>query len=168
MSLNNQMMVSFRGRAVQGNTEQGFSVVKLLFWLAILGFVVFNGFLVLHARYTNGQVQHCFEGLVHSQRAQAGVLEARDKLDELFDVQYLAKGDLPEEFYAQLRIKVTNGMVEVSSRYSVTIWPFGRVEHVDESGEYNPESLSGLDILRDKSRIDLVFEPYAISGSGSR
>ncbi|MDQ6981921.1 MAG: hypothetical protein Q9M08_02790 [Mariprofundus sp.] len=138
-----------------------------MFWLSVLGFLVFNSFLVAHAHYTNKQVQHCFEGLVHNKTAQLGELEARDKLDELFSVQYLEKDDLPVEFYDQLRIKVSDGMIEVSSSYGVTIWPFGKVEHVDESGEYDPESLNDLDILRDKTRIDLSFEPYAITSSDS-
>jgi len=171
MSLNNQLTGVFYGKAVQRpsalrNSEQGFSVVKLLFWLAVLGFFIFNGFLVLHAYYTNWQVQHCFEGLVHNRAAQLGELEARDKLDELLSVQYLEKDDLPAGFYDHLQIKVSGDMVEVSSSYSVTIWPFGKVEHVDESGDYDPESLSGMDILRDKTRIDLLFEPYAISNPG--
>lgn len=153
--------------SVQRNSEQGFSVVKLLFWLAVLGFFVFNGFLVLHAYYTNGQVQHCFDGLVHNKAAQVGELEARDKLNELLSVQYLEKDDLPAEFYDQLQIKVSGDMLEVSSSYGVTVWPFGKVEYVDESGGYDPELLSGMDILRDKTRIDLSFEPYAISNSDS-
>jgi len=170
MSLNNQMTDIFCRKAVQRpsvqrNSEQGFSVVKLLFWLAVLGFFIFNGFLVFHAYYTNGQVQHCFEGLVHNRTAHTGKLEARDKLDELFSVQYLEKDDLPAEFYDQLQIKVSGDMLEISSSYGVTVWPFGKVEHVDESGEYDPELLGGMDMLRDKTRIDLSFEPYAISSS---
>lgn len=146
-----------------GQSECGFSVIKLLLWLSTLGFILFNGFLVLHAHYTNGQVQHCFEGLVHSDRAWEGEAEVRQKLDDLLSLQYLEKTDLPEEFYDELRIRVTAEMVDVSSSYMVTIWPFGRVEHVDELGEYDPDALNGLDLLRDRTRIDLLFEPHASS-----
>ena len=45
----------------------------------------------------------------------------------------------------------------------MTIWPFGSVKTRDEQGEYAPDDLTGLDILRHKTRIDLSFEPNAIS-----
>lgn len=145
--------------------EHGFSMIKLLFWLAVACFLAFSGASIFQAKYTNWKVQDSFDGLVDGP-AQQNSLAARAKLDELIRLQYLDKDDLPAEFYNKLQIKVTGDILEVSSSYSVTVWPFGKVADVDEDGTYDPDSLSGMDALRDKTRIDLVFKPYAISGSG--
>jgi len=139
-------------------------VFKLLFGLAVAGFLILNGALIGNAYYVNSKAQHCFELLVQS-KAKASVPAARAKLDDLFRLQYLYKEDLPAEFYDELQFKTTGDMLEVSSSYSVTVWPFGKVTDVDEAGTYDPATLTGLDALRDQTRIDLTFEPYAISSA---
>jgi len=75
----------------------------------------------------------------------------------------LSVSDLPPEFQDNLRIRREGSMLEVSSLYTVVIWPLGPVEKVDEEGGYDIDALEGMDILRDKLRLDLEFEPYAIS-----
>jgi len=147
-------------------SEQGFSIVKLLFWLALACFLAFNGALIFQANYTNWKVQDSFDGLVDGP-SQQNSLAARFKLDELIRLQYLDKDDLPTEFYDKLKIKVTGDILEVSSSYSVTVWPFGKVEAVDKDGTYAPDELTGMDAIRDKTRIDLTFKPYAISSAGN-
>jgi len=142
--------------------EAGFSVLKLLLWLAILGFVLLNGALIAQAYYNNSKVQDCFESL-SSKMPAANASEVRVKMDALFHVQYIAADDLPETFYEALQINATGYGLEISSLYDITIWPFGKVEALDEFGEYSPADLSGLDILKHKARLDLSFEPYAIS-----
>ncbi len=137
---------------------------KLLFGIAVAGFFILNGALIGNAYYNNSKAQRCFDLLVQSM-SRASAPEARAKLDDLFRLQYLYKGDLPSEFYDALKIRATGDMLEVSSRYSVTVWPFGKVTDVDEDDTYDPDALKGMDVLRDKTRIDLSFEPYAISSA---
>ncbi len=146
------------------SSERGFSVFKLLFGLALAGFLILNGSLIGNAYYVNSKAQHCFELLTESM-AKAGVPAARAKLDDLFRLQYLYKEDLPAEFYDELQIKATGDMLEVSSSYSVSVWPLGKVENVDKDGTYDPDALTGLDAMRDRLRIDLNFKPYAISSA---
>jgi len=149
---------------VNRHSERGFSVFKLLFGIAVAGFLILNGALIGNAYYINSKAQRCFELLAQSM-ARAGEAEARDKLNDLFRLQYLYREDLPTEFYDALQIKTTGDMLEVSSSYGITVWPFGKVADVDAEGTYDPATLEGLDAIRDKTRIDLSFEPYAISGS---
>jgi hypothetical protein len=151
------------GTAVR-RSERGFSVFKLLLVLAVAGFLGLNGALIGNAYYVNSKAQHCFNLLAQSMPT-ASVPEARAKLDDLFRLQYLYKEDLPSEFYDALQIKATGDMLEVSAHYSVTVWPFGKVADVDENDTYDPAALTGLDALRDQTRIDLTFEPYAISNA---
>jgi len=139
-------------------------VFKLLFGIAVAGFLILNGALIGNAYYINSKAQRCFELLTESMSG-ASAPEAQAKLGELFHLQYLYKEDLPPEFYGALQIKATGDMLEVSSSYSVTVWPFGKVEDVDEAGTYDPATLTGLDALRDQTRIDLTFEPHAISSA---
>ncbi len=142
--------------------ERGFSVFKLLFGVAVAGFLVLNGAQIGNAYYVNSKAQHCFDLLVQSM-ARASAPAARAKLDDLFRLQYLYKDDLPSAFYDALHIRATGDMLEVSSHYSVTVWPFGKVADVDADDTYDPAALTGLDALRDRTRIDLNFTPYAIS-----
>ncbi len=130
--------------------------------LAVACFLGLNGALIGNAYYVNSKAQRCFDLLTQSM-STASAPEAQAKLDELFQLQYLYKDDLPSEFYDALQIKATGDMLEVSSSYSVTVWPFGKVTDVDAAGTYDPAALTGLDALRDQTRIDLTFKPYAIS-----
>ena len=138
---------------------------KMLFWLALAGFTLLNGALIAQAYYNNSKVQDCFESLSQKMPAadEAAILA---KMDTLFRVQYIDRQDLPTAFYDQLVINATGYGVEISSAYDVTIWSLGKVEAVDEAGEYDPDNLEGLDVLKHKMRIDLSFNPYAISAVG--
>jgi len=142
-------------------------MLKLLVGLAVACFLALNGALIFQAYYTNRKVQDCFDGVVNSE-ARIDVARARAKLQNLFSLQYLDRDDLPEEFYDELHFKVTGEILEVSSSYDVTVWPFGKVDAVDADGTYDPETLDGINAWRDKTRIDLSFEPYAISTSQSQ
>jgi len=144
------------------SAEAGFSVIKLLFWLALIGFVVINGASLVKVYYVDAKVQGSFEELTRSMPVAAEP-EIRAKMHEVFHVQYLDEKDLPDGFYDALQIHTTGHGFEISSSYHVTIWPFGSVKTRDEQGEYAPDDLTGLDILRHKTRIDLSFEPNAIS-----
>jgi hypothetical protein len=140
--------------------ERGFSVLRLLFWLALIGFLALNGARAADAWYANSKVQRCFDSAVGLQ-GDASVI--RQRLGRLFQLQYLDSDDLPAAFYDALDIRVNGPVVEISSHYTVTIWPFGRVDELDADGSYDPDALNALNMLRDRSRIDLDFDPYAIT-----
>lgn len=140
---------------------------KMLFWLALLGFVLLNGALIAQAYYNNSKVQNCFESL-SQKMADADETAILAKMDALFRLQYIDKQDFPDAFYDELVINATGFGVEISSLYDVTIWPIGQVEAVDEAGEYAVDDLEGLDVLKHKMRIDLSFNPYAISVVGDQ
>ena len=105
-------------------------------------------------------MEDAFAGVARNM-ATASEMEIRQKLPTLLKMQYIAHDDLPEEFYQNLAIKIEDGRVEIFSRYQMTVWPLGRVENVDKDGTYAPDELTGMDILRDKTRLDFEFEPYA-------
>jgi len=140
--------------------ERGYSMVKVMVWLVVFGTATWQGFQILNVHQVNWRVEDVFAGIVRNM-ATSPEADIRQKLPILFKVQYIAHDDLPEEFYQNLVIKSEDGRVEISSRYQTTVWPFGRVENVDEDGTYDPDELSGMDILRDKTRLDFEFEPYA-------
>jgi len=152
---------------VSASAEAGFSFVKLLFWLALIGFMTLNAAFVAQAYYTNAQVQKSFDHL-SNKMPNATEPEIRAKMHEVFHVQYLDEDDLPDAFFDALEIHATGHGFEILSSYHVFIWPLGKVKTRDVFGEYDPKDLTGLDNLRYKSRIDLLFEPYAISAMGDR
>jgi len=143
--------------------EQGFSVFKLLFWLALLGAIIANGFQGFKAYYNNWQVEDVFTLLVEN-RASSSETEVREHMKKLFQLKYITTADYPPEFFDHLKIKVDENGLEISSWYDVTIWPLGRVQQRYDDGTYDPEELEGMDVLRDKLRIDLEFDPYASTG----
>jgi hypothetical protein len=141
-------------------SESGFSVIKVLFWLVILGVLISNGFQLLQIHQTNWKVQDVFDN-ISRKMADSSEAVIRSKLPILFKVGYISHDDVPEEFYDNLLIRFSKGRVEISSSYMETLWPLGRVENVDEEGTYDPLELTGMDYLRDKTRQDFYFEPYA-------
>ncbi len=141
-------------------SESGFSVIKVLFWLVILGALISTGFQLLQIHQTNWKVQDVFDN-ISRKMADSSEDAIRGKLPILFKVGYISHDDVPEEFYDNLLIRFSKGRVEISSSYMETLWPLGRVENVDEEGTYDPLELTGMDYLRDKTRQDFYFEPYA-------
>ncbi len=139
----------------------------MLFWLALVGFVLLNGALIAQAYYNNSKVQGCFESLAElmPEADESAILA---KMDALFRLQYIDKQDFPDEFYDELMISATGYGVEISSFYDVVIWPAGKVEAVNERDEYDVDDLEGMDVLKHKLRIDLTFNPYAISVVGNQ
>jgi hypothetical protein len=135
-------------------------MIKFFFWAVILGVLVLNGFQLLTIHQTNWKVQDVFDNI---SRKMPGSSEAavRKKLPDLFKVGYISHDDVPEEFYTKLLIRFSDEKVEISSSYMETVWPLGRVENVDKEGTYDPLELTGMDYLRDKTRYDIYFEPYA-------
>ncbi len=141
-------------------SESGFSVIKFLFWIALLAALISTGFQLLSIYQTNWKVQDVFDNISRRMSASSEA-EIRNKLPILFKIGYIYHDDVPEEFYTNLLIKSSDGRVEISSSYMETLWPLGRVENVDKEGTYDPQELTGMDYLRDKTRYDVYFEPYA-------
>lgn len=147
--------------------EAGFSLFKMMFWLALIGFVLLNGALIAQAYYNNSKAQDIFESLADAMpKADASAVQA--KMDVLFRLQYIARDDFPDAFYDELIINATGYGLEISSLYDVTIWPIGQVEGVDAAGAYEVDDLVGMDLYKHKFRIDLRFEPYAVSATSDQ
>lgn len=140
--------------------ERGFSMTKVLFWLIIFSLSAWQGLQILQVYQTSWKVQDVFEGITRNM-ATASEADIQKRLPTLLKIQFISRDDLPEEFYTNLRIKTGDGRVEIFTEYQMTIWPLGPVEAIDEDGTYDPKQLKGTDKLRDKTRLDFKFEPYA-------
>lgn len=141
-------------------SERGFSKIKLLFWLLVIGVGVVVGFKIIPVYNANWKVQDAFDAIA---RNMSGSTEERirNRLPELFKVKYLAHGDVPKEFYDNIVIKTDGNRVEISSEYHVTVWMLGPVESIDPDSDYDEADLKGMDKIRHKLRYDFDFEPYA-------
>ena len=140
--------------------ERGFSLIKLMFFLAMLAGVIWYGWLLVPIYNAQWKVQDAFDALSRNM-ADASEQEVRRRLPELFKIKYIAHNDLPPEFYKNIKIQADGGRIEISSNYHITIWPLGPVESVDPEEEYDAADLMGMDKIRDKLRLDFDFEPYA-------
>jgi len=140
--------------------QQGYSLIKVLVWLVILGAVAWHGMKFLNVYYVNWKVQGMFDGIVENM-ADADVIDVRARLPRLLSLNYIADGDLPARFYVNLEIVSGDRGIEISSSYSETIWMLGPVEAIDEHGEYDPDALTGMDVWRDRAQVVLHFTPHA-------
>ncbi len=140
--------------------EQGFSMIKMMFWGLIIGVGVVYAYMIIPVYNAYWKVQDTFEGVVHSM-SDSSESAIRRRLPNLFHLKYLAPGEVPQEFYDNLEIKIDSGRVEISSFYHVTVWLLGPVEGVDPNSDYEEKDLKGMDKLRAKLRQDFDFEPYA-------
>jgi len=141
--------------------ERGISKVKLLFWLVLIGVGTIAGYDIIPVYNANWKVQDTFDGVVRNMSDDSET-EIRKRLPELFKIKYLSHGDVPEEFYTNLKIKADGNRVEISSAYHVTVWLlFGPVQGVDPDSDYDESDLKGMDMIRQKLRFDFDFEPHA-------
>ena len=140
--------------------EQGFSMIKLLFLGAVIGFGVMAGYKIIPVYNAQWKIQDAFEALTRNM-ADKDETRIRKRLPDLLKMKYLAHGDVPQEFYDNIVINADGGTVEISSEYHVTLWLLGPVEGVDPDLEYDESDLKGMDKIRHKLRQDFDFEPYA-------
>ncbi|MDX8404220.1 MAG: DUF4845 domain-containing protein [Mariprofundaceae bacterium] len=140
--------------------ERGFSTIKILFWLVVIGAGVVTGYKIIPVYNAQWKVQDTFEALSRNM-ADSSEIAIRNRLPELLRIKYLARGDVPDEFYKNIVIKADGGRVEISSEYDVTVWLMGPVEGVDPESAYSESDLKGMDKIRHKVRQDFHFEPYA-------
>ncbi|HXH64134.1 MAG TPA: DUF4845 domain-containing protein [Mariprofundaceae bacterium] len=140
--------------------QAGFSMIKLMFWLALLAGGVWYGYNVIPVYNTYWNVKDVFKSI---SRDMASDNEAtiRERLPDIMHVKYIAHEDLPPAFYKNLEIKADGNRVDISSYYHVTVWLLGPVQGVDSSSPYDKKDLKGMDRLRDKARLDFDFEPHA-------
>ena len=142
--------------------EKGFSMIKTMFWLAVIGAGVFYAYMIVPVYNAYWKVEDTFKGVAESM-SDKSESEIRARLPDLFHIKYLAHNEVPQEFYDNMEIKADGNHVEISSYYHVTVWLIGPVEDVDPESDYDPKDLKGMDKLRDKLRKDFEFEPYASS-----
>jgi len=140
--------------------EQGFSMIKLMFWLAVLAALVISGYKIIPVYNAQWKVQDTFEALSRNMASQDED-KIRRRLPEVLKIKYLARGDVPQEFYDNLVINADGSKVEILSEYHVTVWLLGPVEGVDPDSDYAEEDLKGMDKVRHKLRQDFDFKPYA-------
>ncbi|MDT8375970.1 MAG: hypothetical protein RQ867_04430 [Mariprofundaceae bacterium] len=142
--------------------EQGFSTIKLLFWGAVIGFGVMAGYKIIPVYNAQWKAQDAFEAIARNM-ADKDEIRIRKRLPDLFKMKYLARGDLPQEFYDNIVIRADGGQVEISSEYHVTVWLLGPVEDpdIDPDSDYSEADLKGMDKIRHKLRQDYHFKPYA-------
>jgi hypothetical protein len=145
---------------MQMRKQAGFSLIKLMFWLALLAGGVWYGYNVIPVYNAYWNVEDVFKS-VSRDLANDDASEIRQRLPDIMHVKYIAPGDLPPEFYNNLEIKADGNSVDISSYYHVTVWLLGPVESVDPNSNYNKDDLRGMDRLRDKLRLNFEFEPHA-------
>jgi len=140
--------------------QEGFSVIKFLFFLAVLAAGTWATYNILPVYNTEWKVQNALDA-ASRELTNLSADRIRVKLPAIFHVQYIGINDLPQEFYDNLEIKKEAGKVEISSTYHVTVWLLGPLESVNPDEEYTARDLKGMDKLRAKGRLDFDFEPYA-------
>jgi len=140
--------------------QKGFSVIKLLFVLAVLAAGIWASYNIIPVYNTYWKVQDALDAVTRNLSGQsAGAI--RSRLPNIFHVKYIAYNDLPSEFYDNLKIRVDGGKINISSVYHVTLWLLGPLESVNSDEAYTAKDLKGMDKLRDKARLDFEFEPHA-------
>jgi len=140
--------------------QKGFSVIKLLFVLAVLAAGTVAAYKIVPVYSTYWKVQDALDAVTRNLSGQPA-RRIRARLPDIFHVKYIAYNDLPQEFYDNLQIKVDGGRIEISSVYHVTLWLLGPLESTDPNEAYTAKDLKGMDKIRDKARLDFNFEPYA-------
>ena len=140
--------------------QAGFSLIKLLFWLAVLAGLVWTGDKVIPVYNVYWNVQDAFKGISRDMASDSAAA-IRERLPDILHVKYIAPSDLPAAFYKNLDIQADGSHVAISSHYHVTVWLLGKVMGVDPDSDYKGANLQGMDRLRDKARLDFDFNPHA-------
>ena len=139
-------------------TERGFSTIKMIFWLAVIGAAGWVAVAVTNVYYLEWKAQDVFDGITHNMSSKS-VPEIQAKIPELYRLASIQHGDLPQEFYDNLLILATGSKVDISTFYHVTVWLIGPPEGVNPDEEYDDADLKGFDKVRAKLRMDFDFAP---------
>jgi len=138
--------------------ENGFSTIKIVIVLAIIGSAGWVAMAVGNVYYTERKLQQVFDGVAHHMVAKT-VPEIKAKMTELYSLNTIQPGDLPQEYYDNLSISEEGPKIQLSSEYHVTVWLMGPPEGVNPDEEYDDADLRGLDRVRAKLRMDFDFSP---------
>ncbi|MDQ6955138.1 MAG: DUF4845 domain-containing protein [Mariprofundaceae bacterium] len=139
--------------------EQGFSMIKLMLWGAIIAGCVVAAYTIFPVYNAYWKIQDTFEGVAKSMSSKTEK-DIRERLPELFKIKYLNTEDIPQAFHDNLIIRASGSAVKISSSYHVTVWLMGPVKDVDPD-DYEESDLKGMDKVRHKLRRDFDFEPHA-------
>jgi len=140
--------------------QSGFSMIKILFWILVIGSAVVVGYKIIPVYNAYWKAQDTFEAISRNM-ADGSERDVRRRLPEVLKIKYVLPGDLPDEFYKNIVIKADGNSVEISSKYHVTVWIIGPVQSVSPDSDYQEIDLKGMDKLRHKLRYDFDFEPHA-------
>ncbi|MDX8411953.1 MAG: hypothetical protein R8K46_08830 [Mariprofundaceae bacterium] len=140
--------------------QAGFSMVKLLFWLGMLTTIVWSTYLILPVYTTYWKVQDALSSISEGMIGETET-KVRQRLPEIFKIKYIARKDLPDEFYRNLIVEASEERLLLESEYDETVWFLGLLKDVDPDGYYEEEELKGLDIIRLRGRVEFHFSPYA-------
>jgi len=138
--------------------EPGFSTIKMLFWLAVIGAAGWVALAVGDVYYTERKVQQIFDGVARHMVAKS-VSDIEAKMPEFYRLDDIQPGDLPQEYYDNLLISTLGSKVRISSEYHVTVWLIGPPEGVNPDADYDDADLKGLDRVRARFRMDFDFSP---------
>ncbi len=142
--------------------ERGFSTIKTMFWLAVIGAIGWVTVAATDVYYIEWKVQEIFDGVARNM-ADKTIDEIRAKLPDLYRLNDIRTGDLPNEYYDNLLITATGSRVQISSAYHVTVWLMGEPEDISVALGYSDQELTGADKLRAKARLDFDFSPSAVT-----
>ncbi len=133
-------------------------MLKLLFWLGLIGGGVFVGGQVLPVYYNNMKIENIFAG-VSQNMAASPEEDIKGRINELFRIQSVDVKALPEEFFDNLRIDKNGGKIQVSTEYHIVLWLLGKPQSVDPDEKYLESEVAPMDKLRLRARMDFDFAP---------
>ncbi len=141
-----------------GNRARGFSTIKTLLWLAVFGAVGWVTIATAGAYYTAWKVQSIFDSVTQNM-ADRSMKEIREHMSSLYRLQGIMPGDLPQEYFDNLRISRIPHGLRITSTYHVTVWLLGEPEYAEDDG--SEAETGALDRLREMATLDFDFSPVA-------
>lgn len=140
--------------------EDGFSTVRMLFWLAVIGAAGWLTVAVADVYYTAWKVQDVFDTVAQNMSGRS-TEEIAERLPVLYDLQGLEAADLPQEYYDNLKISTVRHGIRIFSKYHVTIWLLGTPEDAVFGQDRAEADLESLDKYQDMARLEFDFSPSA-------
>jgi len=141
-------------------SQRGYSLIKVMVWLVILMAAAWQGVKFGQIYYVAWKVQSTFDSAVDHMAGERAA-SVREAMPRLLALNYIDSDDLPGDFSSGLEVIDTDHGWRISADYVETIWLLGSIEQLDEQGDYDPEQLTGMDVWRERARIDLHFAPHA-------
>jgi len=140
------------------NRSLGFSTIKTLLWLAVFAAAGWVTIAAAGAYYTAWKVQSIFDSVTQNM-ADRSMKEVREHMASMYGLQGIGPGDLPQEYFDNLRISRIPHGLRITSAYHVTVWLLGEPEYAEaDAGEAETGT---LDRLREMATLDFDFSPAA-------